>query len=81
MSRSVQDQAAKARATRARKARRKQMREAERARQATGCGPVTVINTRTGQADTWKPYTPKQLAAMDFGTVRRPRRKRAGGKP
>jgi hypothetical protein len=53
------------------------MWEAERARQATGCGPVTVTNTRTGQAETWKPYTPKQLAAMNFGTVRRPRRKRA----
>jgi hypothetical protein len=72
-----EEAAAKGRATRARKARRKQMREVEQARQATGCGPVTVTNTRTGQAETWKPYTPKQLAAMNFGTVRRPRRRRA----
>jgi hypothetical protein len=53
------------------------MREAEQARASTGCGPVTVTDTRTRQVETWKPYTPKQLAAMNYGTLRRPRRKRA----
>jgi hypothetical protein len=77
MTTSAQEQAARGRATRTRKARRKQMREVERARQSTGCGPVTITRTRTGHTDTWQPHTPKQLAAIDGGRVRRPRRSRA----